>query len=186
MAQLTLGPGFTLTGFTLGQPTVVISNSTINDPYSQYVTLLLNANNTGGTQNNTFLDSSSNNFSITRNGNTTQGSFSPYGSNWSNYFNGTTDYLYAGQNDAFSFGTGNFTVEFFVYTSSATMQMVYDTIQPGISGGAGNRFFIYINSDQTVISGSATNFLTTTLGVSLPTAFLTVILGVEICGGLTI
>ena len=35
-------------------------------------------------------------------------------------------------------------------------------------------------------AAAATNFLKTTLGVSLPTAFLTVILGVEICGGLTI
>jgi hypothetical protein len=62
----------------------------IPDPQFQYVTALLHGDGTNGGQNNTFLDSSSNNFSITRNGNTTQGSFSPYGSNWSNYFDGTT------------------------------------------------------------------------------------------------
>jgi hypothetical protein len=55
------------------------------DPYWRYVTLMLHGNGTNGAQNNTFLDSSTNNFTITRNGNTTQGTFSPYGSNWSNY-----------------------------------------------------------------------------------------------------
>jgi hypothetical protein len=43
--------------------------------------------------NNILLDSSTNNFLITRNGNTTQGTFSPYGPLWSNYFDGTGDYL---------------------------------------------------------------------------------------------
>ena len=65
-----------------------------SDPYFYDVTMLLTGDGTNGAQNNTFLDSSSNAFSITRNGNTTQGSFSPYGSLWSNYFNGATpDYL---------------------------------------------------------------------------------------------
>ena len=53
------------------------------DPQFNYVTMLLHGDGTNGAQNNTFLDSSSNNFTITRNGNTTQGTFSPYGSNWS-------------------------------------------------------------------------------------------------------
>jgi len=63
------------------------------DAQFNYVTMLLHGDGTNGAQNNTFLDSSTNNFSITRNGNTTQGSFSPYGSNWSNLFNGTNDFL---------------------------------------------------------------------------------------------
>ena len=61
------------------------------DPQFNYVTMLLHGDGTNGAQNNTFLDSSTNNFTITRNGNTTQGSFSPYGSNWSNYFGGGTN-----------------------------------------------------------------------------------------------
>ena len=60
------------------------------DPYFYDVSLLLNGDGTNGAQNNTFLDSSTNNFTITRNGNTTQGSFSPYGSLWSNYLNGSS------------------------------------------------------------------------------------------------
>jgi hypothetical protein len=49
----------------------------------------LPGNGTNGAQNNTFLDSSTNNFTITRNGNATQGTFSPYGNLWSNYFDGS-------------------------------------------------------------------------------------------------
>ena len=61
------------------------------DPYWEYVTLMLHGNGTNGAQNNTFLDSSTNNFTITRNGNTTQGAFSPYGEVglWSNYTAGS-------------------------------------------------------------------------------------------------
>ncbi len=85
--------------------------SVVLDDYFKYVTMLLPGNGTNGAQNNTFLDSSSNAFSITRNGNTTQGTFSPYGSNWSNYFDGTGDYLTVPANAAFVY-SGAFTFEF--------------------------------------------------------------------------
>lgn len=84
------------------------------------VTLLLNGDGTNGAQNNTFLDSSTNAFSITRNGNTTQGSFSPYGSLWSNYFNGSTDYLGLSGNTALTFGTGDFCIEGWINPSSTS------------------------------------------------------------------
>jgi hypothetical protein len=87
------------------------------DPFWNYVTLLLHGNGTNGTQNNTFIDSSSNAFTVTRNGTSTQGSVSPFGPNWSNYFNGTTDYFTAPNNAAFAFGSGNFTIEAWVYTT---------------------------------------------------------------------
>jgi hypothetical protein len=84
------------------------------------VTLLLHGNGTNGAQNNTFTDGSSNAFSITRNGNTTQGTFSPYGDNWSNYFDGTGDYLNPPNDSANSFGTGDFTVEAWIYPTSTS------------------------------------------------------------------
>jgi hypothetical protein len=56
------------------------------DAQFNYVTMLLHGDGTNGTQNNTFVDSSTNNFTVTRAGNPTQGTLSPYGSNWSNSF----------------------------------------------------------------------------------------------------
>ena len=84
------------------------------DPQFNYVTMLLHGDGTNGAQNNTFLDSSTNNFTITRNGNTTQGSFSPYGSNWSNFFayNATAvNYLVSSSVSL----SGTFTIEGYVY-----------------------------------------------------------------------
>ena len=62
-----------------------------SDEFFNNVSLLLHGDGTDGAQNNTFLDGSTNNFTIARNGNTTQGAFSPYGDRWSNYFDGVGD-----------------------------------------------------------------------------------------------
>jgi hypothetical protein len=85
------------------------------DPFFNQTVLLLHGDGTNGGQNNTFIDSSSNNFTVTRNGNTTQGSFSPYGNLWSNYFDGNGDFLTAPSSAAFNLGGGNFTVEGWFY-----------------------------------------------------------------------
>ena len=92
------------------------------DPYFYDVSLLLNGDGTNGAQNNTFLDSSTNNFTITRNGNTTQGSFSPYGTLWSNYFNASNScYLNTATNGtAFAMGTGDYTIEGWACKTSTT------------------------------------------------------------------
>jgi hypothetical protein len=96
----------------------------VTDPFFKYVSMLLPGTGTNGVQNNTFVDSSTNNFTITRNGNTTQGTFSPYGSNWSNYFDGSGDYLSVANNAAFNLGT-TFTIEFWFYrTATQAMRIV--------------------------------------------------------------
>jgi|LakMenE18May11ns_1017448.scaffolds.fasta_scaffold9956670_11 hypothetical protein len=78
--------------------------------------LLIHANGTNNKNNHAFLDSSTNNFSITRNGNATQGSFSPFSqTGWSNYFDGNGDYLSVSANAGFDLVTGNFTVESWIY-----------------------------------------------------------------------
>jgi hypothetical protein len=97
----------------------------VDEDFNQTV-LLLHGDGTNGAQNNTFLDGSTNNFTITRNGNTTQGTFSPFSlaaGEWSNYFDGTGDFLTTPSNSAFDFGTGSFTVEFWAYKASSTNLM---------------------------------------------------------------
>lgn len=90
-----------------------------SDTYFNLVSLLLPGNGTNGQTNNTFLDSSTNAFTITRNGNTTQGTFSPFSqTGWSNYFDGTGDYLTLSSNTSMDFGTNNFTIEGWFYTGS--------------------------------------------------------------------
>jgi hypothetical protein len=97
----------------------------MRDQFWPNTTLLLQGNGTNGAQNNTFLDSSANNFTITRNGNTTQGSFTPYEANgyWSNYFSGSSDYIRFPNNAAFQFGSGDMTVEAWVFTTG--QQVLY-------------------------------------------------------------
>lgn len=93
----------------------------VGDPYFYLTTLLLNGDGTNAAQNNTFLDSSTNNFTVTRSGNTTQGSFSPFSQpdgRWSAYFDGTGDGLNAGSQSAYAFGTGPFCIEFWVYNTA--------------------------------------------------------------------
>ena len=88
------------------------------DPNFNSTTLLLETTGTNGQQNNTFLDSSTNNFSITRTGTPTQGTFTPFSqTGWSGYFNGTTSYVTAPNNAAFEMGAGDYTVECWFYAT---------------------------------------------------------------------
>ena len=113
----------------------------LSDPYFRYVTMLLHGDGTNGAQNNTFLDSSTNNFSITRNGNTTQGSFSPYGSNWSNYFNGSSDYISVPDSVDFTMGSGDFTAQCWVFSTANSGSDQYIFGQVTSSGTPANTSF---------------------------------------------
>jgi len=90
------------------------------DPSFAYVPLLLETTGTNGQQNNTFLDSSTNNFTITRNGTPTQGSITPYWPNgqWSNYFNGSSDWLSSTASTILQFGASAYTIEGWIYQTS--------------------------------------------------------------------
>jgi hypothetical protein len=127
---------------------------TVGEPYFKYVTMLLAGNGTNNKQNNTFLDSSTNNFTITRNGNVAQGSFSPYGSNWSIYQSDASS-VYLGfttsVGTSFQF-TGDFTIEGWVYYTTLSGDGSFYVISDGstylalnISMSAGV-YNIYLNS----------------------------------------
>ena len=86
--------------------------------------LLIHADGTNNQNNHAFLDSSNNNFTITRNGNATQGSFSPFSqTGWSNYFDGAGDYLTtpvigAGNGSGLYTSGSTFTVEAWLYQTT--------------------------------------------------------------------
>jgi hypothetical protein len=80
-------------------------------------TSLLTTQYNGAGNNNGFKDSSQNNFVITRNGNTTQGTFTPYEANWSNYFNGSSGVTVSSTSSQFGF-SGDFTWEAWVNLNS--------------------------------------------------------------------
>lgn len=142
------------------------------DPYYKYVTLNLHGNGTNAAQNNTFLDSSTNNFSITRNGNTTQGTFTPYGSNWSNYFDGSSAYLSIANATPLQLSGSQFTIEGWFYltvgstdnnelvcqsTSSADSAVNYQ-----IRVTAGNKLrFLAMTSGATAVYFDGTTTITT-------------------------
>jgi hypothetical protein len=123
----------------------------VTDVYWPFVSMLLHGDGVNGGQNNTFLDTSTNNFTVTRNGNTTQGSFNPFVSTYpysvatnggSGYFDGTGDYLTVPDNAAFNLAANDFTIECWVYlTTIANTPIIAaqtNTLKSVMS------FFIYI------------------------------------------
>ena len=148
-------------------------------PFTADTSILVYGTGANNTANNTFIDSSSNNFTITRVGNTTQGSFSPFsnGSGTYNastmggsiYFDGAGDGLTLGNNAAFAFGTGDFTVDCWVYLPTAVAAqstIVTNTIS---AGSPENTVGLYLTSNNrilvstynTVLGTSANNAVTT-------------------------
>jgi hypothetical protein len=112
------------------------------DPQFNYVTLLLNDTGTNGQQNNTFVDSSTNNFTITRNGTPTQGSVTPYwpDGQWSNYFNGTTDFLSIANNVNLALSNNNFTLEGWFNTTSTAQICICEQ-----RSGASYDWIVFLN-----------------------------------------
>lgn len=100
--------------------------------------------------NSAFLDSSTNNLLVTRAGNATQGTFSPYSpSGWSNYFDGTGDYLTLPTNAAFAIGTADFTVEAWVYPTAANQ--AWSVIFVGVNFGISSDWGLYLGNGTTAL-----------------------------------
>jgi hypothetical protein len=124
-------------------------NVWMRDQFWPNTTLLLQGNGTNGAQNNTFLDLSTNNFTITRNGNTTQGSFTPYEANgyWSNFFDGSGDSLsrsVSSTSDGMYVDGSTYTVEAFIFPT-AQSGYIYTVSQSNV-GGFGYWVFDIVNS----------------------------------------
>ena len=123
----------------------------VTDVYWPFVSMLLHGDGTNAAQNNTFLDGSTNNFTVTRNGNTTQGSFNPFVSTYpysvatnggSAYFDGTGDYLSVAALTSVAFGSNDFTVECWANTGQNAYQLLYDS-RPSATAGAYVALYVY-------------------------------------------
>lgn len=137
----------------------VTPTAIVQDASFAYVPLLLETTSTNGQQNNTFLDSSTNNFTITRNGTPTQGSVTPYwpDGQWSNYFNGSSTLNLA--TNAIP-ASGAFTFETFVYVTGTAASQCIAAQYP--NGTASGRLMILWNDTAnkfTVILGASTVFV---------------------------
>lgn len=139
------------------------------DPQFNYVTMLLHGDGTNGAQNNTFVDSSTNNFTITRNGTPTQGSFSPYGDLWSNYFNGSTQYLTIATNAVFTYASGDFTIEGWAQLGkTGAVQYLVDQRNSGTASAVIPTLYISASNVLTYyVSGAAQITGTTALTVGV-------------------
>jgi len=144
----------------------------ITDPYFNLVTLLLPGNGANGAQNNTFLDSSTNNFAVTREGNTTQGSFSPFSpSGYSNYFDGTDTLFVSGAGESINFGTNDFTIEaWFNNSTLSTTFQIFDTCPLSVSSPT-NRIIIRVNTSGALqyVTFQATTVLITSSNSAVTT-----------------
>ena len=123
------------------------------DTNFQNVTMLLSGDGTNGAQNNTFVDGSTNNFSITRNGNTTQGTFSPYGTSWSIYLNGSS-YVTSSYNSAFDMVSNPFTIEAWIFCDAT------DSYRPILStyGGSSSGWAMQVYNSKLYFAASGDGF----------------------------
>jgi hypothetical protein len=119
--------------FAASKTAAAASGAAPTDPNFNYVTMLLHGDGTNGAQNNTFLDSSTNNFTITRNGTPTQGSYSPYGDLWSNQFSGSGNYstISSPPTTIREWWTTDFTIETWIYPTT-----IPTSTYPSVCGNA--------------------------------------------------
>jgi len=158
-------------GGTIGIANTVFIGTKSNDPNYSSVSLLLNGNETSGSDpnyssvslllngNTTFTDSSSYGHTVTANGDaqisTTQSKFGGA----SMYFDGSGDYINCPASTAFSFGTGDFTIEFFArWNSFSDVNVLVDTRTGGASSTG---LVIFTDADGTIaVYSGVTIFIT--------------------------
>ena len=90
-----------------------VTSGFFGDPNFNNTVLLLFGNGTNNANNSVFIDSSNNTFPITKNGNTPQGAFSPYGGKWATRFSGQ-NYVSTPAHSDYDITGGDFTIEFWI------------------------------------------------------------------------
>ena len=147
-------------------------------------TSLLTLQYNGGANNSGIIDNSNFNNIITRNGNATQGSFSPYSvTGWSTYYNGTTDYQPLPTNAAFAIGTSDFTVESWVMPTGSNL--IWSQIFAGVNYGSSSDWGLYASDANTPLyptfyftsSGTPGNGATQTQGSQTLTGYTKLSIG---------
>lgn len=143
----TLG-GLTFNGITVTAP---FPTAPLGDPYFKYVTMLLKGESTNGSQNSTFVDSSASNHTLTRYGDTTQGTFSPFSKplgGWGATF--TTSSNITWPSDITATGSQDFCCEAWVYitgNAGTTYGLIFAGSNIfGAGGDAGNLQFSITNA----------------------------------------
>lgn len=126
----------------MSNPLIIASrkSTTSGNSTFPYTASLVHGTSSGPTNNSTFLESA-NNYSFSVSGTPAQGSFTPYGSCWSHYFNNAT--LVFANSSNFGFGTSAFTVECWINFGTIGSNTNIFANEPS---GGGSGVSCYINS----------------------------------------
>jgi hypothetical protein len=122
----------------------------ISDAYFEYTTLLLAGS---GATDSAFTDASTSNHPITLNGDVANSTFSPYNTSWSNFFDGTGDWITTPNVSAFDLSSSStdFTIEAWVYnTGGGAYRGIIGARQDGQTQG----WCLYIHPNNTLYLGS--------------------------------
>lgn len=120
----------------------------VGDPYISNVSLLMHMDGTDGAQ--VFDDSSINNFTITVNGDTNTSTAIKKIGNASALFDGISDYLQIASQTEFGFGTGDFTIECWIYPTQLSSDDLTTIVDFRDSGG-GNGPAVFIENGGSTI-----------------------------------
>jgi hypothetical protein len=144
-----------LTGFG-----VIAGASGATDPYFANVSLLLHCD--GADTSTTFTDNSTTVQTVTPNGNVQIDTAQSQFGGASALFDGTGDYLSLDGSAEFAFGTGDFTIEFWVrFATVIGFKIIYDSRVSGINGAnptiytSGATLIYFTNGGDRITSGSS-------------------------------
>lgn len=133
---------------------------------SNYTTALITSVGANNAVNNSFDDASTNNHTITANGNVTQNTFSPYRrGGYSAYFDGTGDYLGAGGSSNNESLSGDFCIEAWIYPTGTNDGTILGNYLSGPNRGwsirsyTNNNLYLYfqINGGSQIVYQTATD-----------------------------